>query len=317
MNITTHNGVYHADEVFAVATLQLLNRLQNNCEVDAFILNRTRDPVAIKNAREKGHYIIDVGGVYDENSNQFDHHQYKAEDRLFRSENSFPYASAGMVWKKFGIQIVMSVRDGQFIGLPKQDVPACTLEEATEVARLVDEKLIKFIDSIDNGVDCKETCYINRFLADLFQVGGEASFISAVIWALNILEITIKSNLLQIREKAEYEKALEGAGDKDVVIFEKGFKNAAIDISERFEKPKFIIYPAVGSTDWNIQSVPAKGEPLSKRISFPAEYAGLRDSKLAEVSGITDAVFCHAGQWLFVTRTKESAIQLAEKLCAQ
>ena len=53
--IITHSGSYHADDVFAVATLTLLLGL-NKVEI---VRTRDRDTI------ETGDYVVDVGGEYD------------------------------------------------------------------------------------------------------------------------------------------------------------------------------------------------------------------------------------------------------------
>ncbi|MDO8564969.1 MAG: MYG1 family protein, partial [bacterium] len=62
--IVTHEGKFHADDVFAVATLLLA--LQDEAEV-----RRTRDEEDVASAD----IAVDVGGIYDAEKNRFDHHQ--------------------------------------------------------------------------------------------------------------------------------------------------------------------------------------------------------------------------------------------------
>ena len=52
--IITHNGVFHADEVFAVALIKRYCRSAKN-----FSVLRTRDMSVISD----GDYVVDVGGV--------------------------------------------------------------------------------------------------------------------------------------------------------------------------------------------------------------------------------------------------------------
>ncbi len=77
VTVVTHNGVFHADEVFACALLSL-----SLCSKDITIL-RTRDQKIIENCN----FAVDVGGKYDGVS-RFDHHQ-----------GIFQNASAGMVYQ--------------------------------------------------------------------------------------------------------------------------------------------------------------------------------------------------------------------------
>jgi len=66
MNIITHSGQFHADEIFACALLLEL--------VEEMPILRTRDinDSMLENSLT---YVIDVGGQYDAGSLNFDHHQ--------------------------------------------------------------------------------------------------------------------------------------------------------------------------------------------------------------------------------------------------
>ena len=65
--LITHNGSFHTDDIFACATLSLMLEKKG----EKFEIIRTRDEEIIKT----GDYVFDVGGVYDEEGNRFDHHQ--------------------------------------------------------------------------------------------------------------------------------------------------------------------------------------------------------------------------------------------------
>lgn len=88
--IITHSGIFHADEVFAIAAL-----IKWNLDTGVFIL-RTRKQEHI--FPEENTFIVDVGGVYDESKKMFDHHQdqsIKASNLLvfkyIRSRMLIPY----------------------------------------------------------------------------------------------------------------------------------------------------------------------------------------------------------------------------------
>jgi len=121
--LVTHNGSFHADDIFACATLALL--LEGKGE--QFEIIRTRDEEIIKS----GDYVFDVGGVHDEEKNRFDHHQ---KGGAGKRDNGIEYASFGLVWKKFGIGL-------------------CGDQKAVD---LIDEKLVAPIDAFDNGLDLVE-----------------------------------------------------------------------------------------------------------------------------------------------------------------
>ena len=70
---------------------------------ETFEIIRTRDEEAISNAD----YVFDVGGIYDEDKNRFDHHQ---KDGAGKRENGIEYASFGLVWRKFGIKLCVDTK---------------------------------------------------------------------------------------------------------------------------------------------------------------------------------------------------------------
>jgi uncharacterized UPF0160 family protein len=78
--IATHNGNFHADDVFSVAALKSI--------LPAFKLIRTRDAELIN----KADIVIDVGGEYDPEAGRFDHHQRGGAGER---ENGIPYSSFG------------------------------------------------------------------------------------------------------------------------------------------------------------------------------------------------------------------------------
>lgn len=79
-NMVTHNGIFHSDEVVAVALLQVFKNWSGK-------IIRTRDEEIISEEKGKGSYIIDVGGEYD-GQRLFDHHQ-----------DAELLSSAGLMWK--------------------------------------------------------------------------------------------------------------------------------------------------------------------------------------------------------------------------
>jgi uncharacterized UPF0160 family protein len=125
VTIVAHNGQFHADDVFAVATLSILIGDSKKIKII-----RTRDEAVI----QKADYVVDVGGVYDPEKNRFDHHQ---KGGAGKRDNGIPYASFGLVWKKFGAQVAGSKR----------------------LAEIIDERLAAPIDAIDNGVSISKEIF--------------------------------------------------------------------------------------------------------------------------------------------------------------
>src|SRR5665811_284372 len=131
--LVTHNGSFHADDVFACATLSLMLEKENI----NFEIIRTRDPEVINS----GDYVFDVGDIYDEDKNYFDHHQVGGAGQR---DNSIEYSSFGLVWKKFGIKLC----------------------DSKKVVDIIDRKLVAPIDAADNGFDLVENKHCLLYTSD-------------------------------------------------------------------------------------------------------------------------------------------------------
>jgi len=89
INILTHSGVFHADEITACALLQVALETINKIDYN-IVITRSRNKDEFTNS--KYDYIVDVGGKYD-GITLFDHHQFDKTDKLYG------LSSAGLVYK--------------------------------------------------------------------------------------------------------------------------------------------------------------------------------------------------------------------------
>lgn len=131
--VGTHSGIFHCDEILAVAMIAILAGDVN--------VIRSRN---IELLREETDVLVDIGAGH------FDHHQ-KGGNGI--RENGAKYASAGLIWKAFCGRIVKTVIEGSNI---ERDF---TLDEILEIANGVDKFIIQEIDKEDNG----QTPYIHPF----------------------------------------------------------------------------------------------------------------------------------------------------------
>jgi len=111
--IITHNGVFHADEVLAIALMTVFKER-------SYKVIRTRDPKILAETGEN--YFIDVGGVYDTTNRQFDHHQFD-----IGTEN-YGLSSAVLIWATLHkaslypcISALVSEVDAQDTGIKRQE----------------------------------------------------------------------------------------------------------------------------------------------------------------------------------------------------
>lgn len=114
MIIATHDGTFHADETTACAILSYL--------FDNVSVIRSRDPDVL----ESGDIVIDVSNINDEK--HFDHH---SKDFTLCRDNGIKYATAGLMWKKYGMDYLRKVAKSELEFHPSEKVLQKHLKELT------------------------------------------------------------------------------------------------------------------------------------------------------------------------------------------
>jgi len=280
LTIATHNGNFHADDVFSVAALK--------CVFPSFNLVRTRDLEVIG----KADIVLDVGGIYDAEAGRFDHHQRGGAGER---ENGIPYSSFGLIWKQYGLQICAGNPD---------------------LAKSVDAGLVSVIDAIDcgyvkgvsEGISLSHT--ISMFNPTWQEESDfDACFNEAVTFASRILARFMASANGGISAKEIVAKAIENAQDPRVIVLEQytPWKRTVHTLSEQ---ALYVVYPS-GSGQWRIQTVPVELGSFEDRKSLPTPWAGLSDKELQDVTGIDDAMFCHNGLFIAGCNSLESTMKMA------
>ena len=92
--VAVHDGTFHADDVFALAILKLVE--------PKIKIIRTREVDILK----KVDIRVDVGRTYNPKTGDFDHHQKEFTNKR---PNNIPYASAGLIWQHFGKTLTNSL----------------------------------------------------------------------------------------------------------------------------------------------------------------------------------------------------------------
>ena len=108
-SIVTHSGIFHADEVMATAILDLLGKWNGT-----FIRTRNLDFI---NSQEGHVFIIDVGGIYSEETLRFDHHQ-ETFDSYFdqkSKDRGIKMSSCGLVYYHFGQEFFSGRDDAEYL----------------------------------------------------------------------------------------------------------------------------------------------------------------------------------------------------------
>jgi uncharacterized UPF0160 family protein len=293
--LVTHDGSFHADDVFACATLCILLERKNL----RFKIARTRDEEIIK----KGDYVFDVGGIYNPEINRFDHHQ---KGGAGKHESGIEYSSFGLVWKKFGAELAGSA----------------------SVAKRVDEHLAQPIDAIDNGISvCTPKIsgvfpYDISYIVSMFNPSFKnedsdpyENFIKILPFAKNIILNEIeKSKDQEYIEKYVADAVSKKDKDSKILILDEYVPRVEINIQAvNYKDILYVVVPANKKLEsWKLLAVPNSINSFENRKNLPTAWAGLKDEELQKVSGVADAIFCHRGLFLAGAKSKEGAIKLAQ-----
>lgn len=284
--IAVHDGKFHADDIFAAATIRLMLGTKAR-------IVRTRDEAILA----KADYVADVGNIYDPAQNRFDHHMREGAGTR---ENGIPYAAFGLVWKEYGEKVCGS----------------------KDIAERIDARLIAPIDAEDNGMSIydpkgetlpftiQQFFYLHRPTWKESDALYDEAFPDLVDLAQEVLlrEIEIARDVLDARGIVE--KAYADAEDKRLITLD-----VACPYGETLAahpEPLVVVFPRRGSTNWGVGLVPTGEHAFENRIQLPESWAGLRDEEMAKASGVPDAIFCHRARFLAVAKSKEGALALAK-----
>jgi uncharacterized UPF0160 family protein len=287
MQVATHNGTFHADEVFAIAALGLLP--------EPLEVVRTRDPELLAGADLR----IDVGFRYDPPAGDFDHHQRDFD--LVRA-NGVGYASFGLIWREFGARI-------------------CGGDQA--VADAVEDSLVQAVDANDTGqrltrslIEGVHPMTVNaviggfnaRWDEDLTDDEERVRFDAAVELARGIVAREIAFAAAGRRATQIVRDAIAAAEDPRIVVLPDNVPWKQV-LTPEAPDALLVIYPK--RQGFGVETVPVELGTFENRRDLPAEWAGLENEDLVGVTGVEDALFCHSKRFLAVARSREGAERLA------
>ena len=270
IQVVTHSGVFHADEVFACALLCIAYGQENVSII------RTRDnEVLTKATHDADVWVVDVGDDFNPYMLNFDHHM-----RDFNLTNSF-----GNKLSSFGMVVEALL----------------VLNFFTEVK----ESLLKFsnkVDMLDNGIEVAEDL---RFIS-VFNSYSDNEVINFYA-ALEVAMTYLRSLINQWKEERIINMRLNdslGNMTEDGIIYNTDY----VPVDERanaIPEAKLVVYKSKAGT-FNIQSVNVgETKDFSVRCPAPSKWLGLRDNELIRASGGLPLTFCHVGGFLTVTSTND------------
>lgn len=292
--LVTHNGTFHADDIFAVAAFLLANNVDNEWQV-----MRSRDEETIK----KADAVIDVGGVYDIATLRFDHHQVGGAGVR---QNGVPYASFGLVWNVFGDMI--------------------TLDKHTKDE--IENKLVLSVDANDNGMKLSKNNIPDVFAYEISTLvsdfnttwkeksktedDGEKIQYDNFMYLVGIATKLIQRLITKSKDKHEAKgfviEAYNNATDKRLVVLDKFYPWQ--DVVMGLPEPLFVVYP--NGDKWTLKTVNKENGTFESRKDLPESWAGKRDDELVAITGVADASFCHNARFIATAKSKDGILALAE-----
>ncbi|KXN89997.1 UPF0160 protein C27H6.8 [Leucoagaricus sp. SymC.cos] len=317
--IGTHNGTFHCDEALAVF---LLRQTATYATAD---LKRTRDPAILDTCD----IVVDVGAVYDEAKQRFDHHQRGFGDVFGHGFNT-KLSSAGLIYKHFGKEIIAN----------RLQVTV----DAPQVALLwlkLYKEFIEAIDGIDNGVSQypKDIQPLYRSRTDL---SSRVAHLNPA-WNQSVDAQAVDARFLEASKLTgtEFLGRLDYYANawlpaRDLLVSAIQASKETIDPTGRvillnqflpwkehlFELEStgvvaanvatYVVYPDETAGNWRVQAVPVTPESFESRKALPEEWRGLRDDELSRASDIEGQIFIHASGFIGGNKTKEGALKLAK-----
>lgn len=284
MLIGTHHGKFHADEVFAIAILRQLD--------DDTKIIRSRDP----------HVLSRCDIVVDVNRSRYDHH---STDKEYR-ENGVPFASAGLVWRDFGEEVV--ARYG------------AQAAQLTDIVKSIDERVIQAIDAIDNGMDLERDARI-KGISELIgtfnppwdsDADEDTQFAKAVEFAMQILSNYIRSEISRFGGVQIVRDAYVSRTNQQLLVLSQycPWTDTLLEIDETGQV-LFVVFPD-RTGQYRLQVVPKAFGTFEARKPLPETWAGLEGAELSSIVGRDDVVFCHPARFIAGAKSLDTILHMAD-----
>ena len=277
--LVTHSGRFHADEVFATSMVLMVEQHE---------IVRSRDPEIINKAK----IVLDVGAEYNPEQLRFDHHQ----NSFTRTrDDGTPFATAGLVWEFYAKAIFNK------FGLTEEP-------QIAYATQWVDEKLIKDIDAVDNGMFLEDPRPSVSMIIGIMNESSDEpekqleAFNKAVHFTSNIMRNLVESAIKEAQVAAELRELMDTIDENGILVLEKNLPYK--DFISKHPEVKRVVYPR-NEEQFGVYC-------NGKQNHLPERFRGLRDQELNEISGLNDMVFCHKSGFMCVSLSLNSAKFMAQ-----
>lgn len=300
IEIVTHDGPFHADDVLAVAILQRIYKTNN--------LVRTRDQDII----DQADFVVDVGSVYDHDLRRYDHHMRVPPN----DGRNHVYSSAGLIWKHYAKSYLRA------IGIPSKYVyKNDTIDVHSQIIGIMKHRWINPIDLNDNGIIHTQTP-ISDVVGSLAPIisqktpdGYDRQFDIAVGMVSTLFERACFHCVEKIIKQYQFNTHKPSyLHDGKIMVSQYEVSNFKY-FSE--SDVHFVIYPVSdfreeGSTYWIARPIYQSVSGLYK-TPVPEHLLGLGEEDLNALS-LKDILFVHHSGFMTRARTVQAAIGFCESL---
>ena len=305
--IVTHAGVFHADDVCAVAWLRIVG-------VEAGLARRVP---STEELADPNVLVVDVGGRHEPSLSNFDHHQRGGAGARWDSE--IPYSGFGLVYDQFqpsNAFIAQRLHDRAVLPVDAIDTgwaPELEVWRGPDSAGLGDW----VAPGKGHSVPPQPATLSFSAVISGFNPGPSASpaerdaaFETAVAFAQQVLENELRS-------------AEEFVAAKEAVLSAHTTHAGSVLVLEKFvpwgehvfcredeANLLYVLFPSERG-GWMCQQIPVEPGSFEGRKPLPAAWAGLRDEAFAKATGVADGVFCHPGRFIGGAKSRAGAECLA------
>lgn len=283
-NFITHSGTFHADEI--MASVILLNKFG---DMNIYRTNKVTNEKAF---------------VYDVGFGKFDHH---AIDFDLVRNSGIKYASAGLVWKTFGMDIINNF----------------DIKDKAAFFESIDKNLIMDIDRDDNGQALQNEPEVKaQTIPSLIgsfnpawneDTKDEERFLEALSFLNTIFNNMIRKMLAKEEARSIVEEKINESLN-GILILDKYMPWKDIVLTSSNIKAKDILYAVFPSKrgGYNVVATPVSNGSFDVKKPFPLKWAGLENEELQKISGVKTITFCHKNLFICACKTYEDAIKVAQ-----
>lgn len=311
ITVATHNGMYHADDIVALAILA------DNVSASTIDLIRTRDQARI----DAADIAIDVGGAYCPEKGRYDHHFVGSPKR----DDGTQLASAGLIAQQY----VTKLHALRYLDAFVKRVDASDTGVKTPGWRfsMAVSKTNPLPGAASEEYDSRFIEVVLIVMANVLPLleGWEwTNEFASIEEAMEAATRAFETHPKVVRWLQESETARQESEMRISAAFARAACRGHYLIE--LEQPEvalhdmlgtaplgmyFVTFPTVEGTHM-LQQVPVAKGSFEGRLPLPAPWAGKRGEELQEITGVPDAVFCHPGRFIAGASSYEGAIRLAE-----